>query len=192
MTHVPAALVAISGPIGSGKTTMTAQLSLELLWPHAAYGDLVRAVATSRGLAHDRRNLQRIGAELIASGWETFTRQVLAQAGWTPGSPAIVDGVRHEGAVTALRNITAPLPAIVIYLDIPAGDGIARARERDRLPAHPSRTDELRPIEKDLPAVRALADLVLPAASTPTRALAQHVISYLCTGQERQHGERSA
>jgi adenylate kinase family enzyme len=186
------ALLAISGPIGSGKTTMTALLSQRLGWLRAAYGDLVRSVATSRGLAHDRPHLQHIGAELIATGWEPFTRNVLAQAGWQPGDAVIVDGVRHAGAVTALRQIATPLPTIVVYLDIPAHTGIARARQRDHCPTGPSSRDGLHPVEQDLPAVRVLADILLPAAGTAPAELAGHVMEYLNARHREQPGGHCA
>jgi len=192
MTRIQPALLAISGPIGSGKTTMAALLSQRLGWPRAAYGDLVRAVANSRGLAHDRPHLQQIGAELIANGWAPFTRQVLDQAEWKPGDAVIVDGVRHAAAVTASRQITAPLPAIVIYLDILASTGIARARRRDRRLADPTRHDDLHPVERDLPAVRVLADLVLPVAGTAPGALAGRVIEYLNARARGQPGGHCA
>lgn len=193
MTRPRPVLLAISGPIGSGKTTISALLSQQLGWPRTAYGDLARAVATSRGLAHERRHLQQIGTELIAAGWEPFTREVLAQADWKPGDAIIVDGVRHAAAVTALRQIAAPLPAIVIYLDIPASIGIARARRRD----HPHSADqgsgdESHPVEQDLPAVRALADLVLPAVAAGPAVLAENVIGYLRARGAKQPGGRCA
>ena len=117
MTGIQPAIIAISGPIGSGKTTITALLSQRIGWPHTAYGDLVRAIATRRGLTCDRHHLQHIGSQLIVGGWDAFTRRVLSQAAWRPGDSLIVDGLRHPGAVTALQRIAAPLPVIVVYLE---------------------------------------------------------------------------
>ncbi len=111
MTGIQPAVIAISGPIGSGKTTITTLLSQRIGWPRTAYGDLVRAIATRRGLTCDRRHLQHIGSQLVADGWDAFTRRVLSQAAWRPGDSLIVDGLRHPGAVTALQRITAPCPS---------------------------------------------------------------------------------
>lgn len=189
MTAIPPALIAISGPIGSGKTTLTALLSQRLGWPRSAYGDVVRDIATSRGLTPDRRTLQRVGADLIAAGWEPFTRRVLARAGWRPGGPVVIDGVRHPGAVTMLRALTAPLPAVVVYLDIPVSDGVARARHRDGVKAPMPGDDEPHPVEQDLPLVRDLASLALPVAGTSPQVLAERVISYLTSlpAPSREH-----
>jgi hypothetical protein len=112
---------------------------------------------------------------------------------WSPTCGAvIVDGVRHTGAVTALRQIAAPLPTIVVYLDIPASTGIARARQRDRCPTGPFPLDGLHPVEGDLPAVRVLADLLLPAAGTASAELAGHVIEYLNARHREQPGGQCA
>lgn len=188
---VPPAVVAISGPIGSGKTTITTQLSTRLQWPHAAYGDLIRSVARSRGLPHDRATLQQIGTELINAGWDAFTRLVLGQASWMPGEPLILDGLRHLDAATSLTEIVAPLPTIVVYLDVPAATGIARARRRDNLPDDPQRHEERHPVELDLPAVSGSADLVLTTTDTAPAAIVDRILDHL-PGPRRRPGDRCA
>lgn len=139
---------------------------------------MVRDEAANRGLSHDRECLQQIGAQLIAAGWEPFTRQVLAQAGWAPGDPVIVDGVRHQEAITTLRALTTPLPIVVIYLDIPASDGIARAGHRESA-GKLAPGDAEHPVEQHSHRVRDQADLVLPAVTTAAEMLADRVISHL-------------
>lgn len=74
-----------------------------------------------------------------------------------------MEGLRHAEAVTALRQVTEPLPAFLFYLDLPAAEGLARANTRDGTPNNP---DAAHPVEQDLPAVRALADLIVPVHSS--------------------------
>lgn len=140
MTRLRPALVAIAGPIGSGKTTTARLLSQHTGWPATSYGDAIRAAAAACRIPGDRHQLQRIGAVLIARGWDAFTERVLDQVAWKPGDAVIVEGLRHVEAVTALRQVTAPLPAFLFYLDLPAAEGLARA------PAMASRTTRTRPI----------------------------------------------
>ncbi len=185
---VPPAVVAISGPIGAGKTTVATLLAERLSWPRAAYSDLIRSVATSRGLTHDRATLQQIGTELIATGWDTFTRQVLGQAAWTPGETLIIDGLRHCDAATSLATAVVPLPTIVIYLDVPPGIGIARARRRDQDPADSAQRAGGHPVESGLPAVRAIADLVLPASDAGPAEIASRIIEHLQTADREIPG----
>jgi thymidylate kinase len=192
MNHIHPAIVAVSGPIGSGKTTITTLMSERLHWPRGAYGDTVRTMATRRGVSHDRCHLQRIGSELIAGGWDTFTRLVLSQATWMPGEALILDGLRHVDAVAALQRIAAPLPVIVIYLDIPAATGLARAHRRDRLPDDQVRQEGRHLVEQDLPEVRRRSGLVLPVTDTTPALLADGIISYLHFRHGRQPGDRCA
>jgi hypothetical protein len=88
-----------------------------------------------------------------------------------------------------LRAIAAPLPVVVVYLDIPVNDGIARARRRDGPGALMPGDDEIHPVEQDLPLVRDLASLVLPATADAPQALADRVISYLASlpASSREH-----
>jgi cytidylate kinase len=94
MTSMNPAVLAIAGPIGSGKTTATL-LAQRLGWPQDGYGDTIRAIATARGLPASRSILQQLGMELTGTGWGTFTRLVLDHARWAPGQPLILDGLRH-------------------------------------------------------------------------------------------------
>ena len=110
MTSMNPAVLAIAGPIGSGKTTTATLLAQRLGWPQDGYGDTIRAIAT-RGLPASRSILQHLGVELTGAGWGTFTRLVLDHARWAPRQPLILDGLRHLPAATALREAIAPLPA---------------------------------------------------------------------------------
>jgi hypothetical protein len=172
------AIVAISGPIGSGKTTTASLLSQRTGWPRTSYGDAVRA-SDHRGIPHDRGDLQRIGTELIASGWDAFSRRALDLAAWQPGEPAIVEGVRHAPAIAALRRIARPLPVIAIYLDLPAGAATTRASMRDSTTPEQGQFAAAHPVEQDLPAVRALADLVVIVLDRAPEAIAEDIVSYL-------------
>lgn len=180
MTSVPVAVVAVSGPIGAGKTTVAVMLADRLGWPQTGYGDLIRAVAAGRGLPASRGVLQQIGAELINGGWGSFTTAVLDSATWRPGQPLVIDGLRHVQAASTLRRIVIPVPVTVIYLDVPPLTGLNRARNRDRLTSEPSRKQVLyHPVEQDLPDVRDQAALVLDASHTGPGPLAERIIGYL-------------
>ena len=179
MSTLRAAVVAISGSIGSGKTTTAVLLSRRTGWPLTSYGDVVRRMAGHGGGQPDRHDLQRTGAELIASGWDSFSRRVLSLADWQPGEPVIVEGIRHAAAIVALRRITRPLPLVTIYLDLPAETAMARARTRDNLTAEQSRLESAHPVERDLSAARALADLVVFVSGHAPEAIADSIVAYL-------------
>jgi len=179
MSQTPPAAVAISGPIGSGKTTITRLLAEWLGWPSAAYGDIVRDVAAARGLPCDRGHLQETGAELIAGGWDQFTKLVLDRVRWAPGQPVIIDGVRHLGAIASLRRLTAPLLLLVAYLEIPPRAGLSRAHQRDEIPPGLAGPCVSHPVERELPAVRAIASIVLPSTVTVPAEIAERIIRHL-------------
>ena len=180
MTSLPAAVIAVSGPIGAGKTTVATILATRLGWPQTGYGDLVRTAAADRGFPPSRRVLQSIGTEMIAAGWDSFTRAVLDRVAWQPGQPLILDGLRHFQATATLRKIVLPLPVEVIFLDVSPMTGLKRARDRDRPAGESSRSSDLRhPVERDLPAVRRHTALVLDANRIEPGQLADQIVRHL-------------
>ena len=62
--------IGVAGRIGSGKTTLAAELACQLACPQASFGEFVRSVAETRALVSttDRTVLQDLGDELIAQG----------------------------------------------------------------------------------------------------------------------------
>ncbi|MGQ0777904.1 MAG: AAA family ATPase [Pseudonocardiales bacterium] len=184
-------VIAISGQIGSGKTTLTRALARQLGWPAASYGDVVRIEATARNLIPDRQTLQAIGAELAAD-WPEFTRRVLQHARWQPGRPAIIDGIRHIAAVEHLRREVGPVPVLVGYLAINPNTALGRSYERDGI-GSPTWNEHQHPVELDLNNVRDAADLVVSGSADPhsvTRQVLDRVHPHGIGGHDGLHQSR--
>jgi len=165
MNSMNPAVLAIGGPIGSGKTTTATLLAQRLGWPQDGYGDTIRAIATARGLPASRSILQQLGVELTGAGWGTFTRLVLDHARWAPGQPLILDG--------------------------PASTALTRARRRDQATG-PGAVDVRHATELGLPTVRDRADLIIQARELEPAQVAGQVICYLAARLGRAPGGRCA
>ena len=111
-------IIAISGAIKSGKTTLSARLAERLGWPRASFGDCVRPVARERGLDESRESLQALGAELVAQNPEAFICRTLAAARLEPDPSVVLEGVRHLEIFEKLRRIAAPATVLLVYVDI--------------------------------------------------------------------------
>lgn len=165
-------VLAISGAIASGKTTIARYVASAVGWPWTSFGAYVRAEAERRGFPDDRPTLQRLGDELVAHGIESFCRAVLVAAGWSPGSPAVLDGVRHVAVVQALRDLVAPQPLVLVYVTVPAdvratrlqvrGVGFSAQQQHD---AHANEADVLTSLPQ-------MADVVLDGSLPPHALLA--------------------
>lgn len=176
VTSISPAAIAIAGPIGAGKTTLAALLSTQLGWPRTAYGDLLRSIAMSRGLPASRSCLQQLGTEVIAGGWDAFTALLLQQATRTAGQGLIVDGLRHREAASALAAAVRPWPTYLIFLDIPPGVGLERAARRDHVTDSTWRQSASHPVETELPAVKAIAHLVIHVTAVSPQRVAQLIM----------------
>ena len=110
-------VLAFSGKISSGKTSLTKDLSSYLGWPRVSFGDYVRSVAIDRGLDNERIVLQQLGEELLNNDIYIFCKAVLAQSNWQ-GGPLIIDGVRHKAVLETLYELISPLPLIHVHLSI--------------------------------------------------------------------------
>jgi dephospho-CoA kinase len=115
---VKSIVLAFSGSIGSGKSTLSLSVTKALNWPYNSFGNYVRTVALRRGLGESREALQEVGESLIQEGWEQFCKSVLAQTTWEPGEPLVVDGVRHVEAVEMLRLLVVPSELLLIHIGL--------------------------------------------------------------------------
>lgn len=130
----PARVVTISGQIASGKSTLAEAIASATGWPVASFGVYVRSVAARRGLGTDRATLQAVGSELVRGGEERFVAEVLRAAGWRPGQPAVLEGVRHLSVLNAVRRVTTPVPVFHVHVAVGEDERGTRValRESDR------------------------------------------------------------
>lgn len=112
-------IIGFSGQPSSGKTTLSRRVASELGFARASFGDYVRSVAREKGLdENDRSVLQNVGESLIKSGWTEFCTAILKAANWRDGDSIVVDGIRHEKAITTIKEITKPQPFRLIHLEV--------------------------------------------------------------------------
>jgi adenylate kinase family enzyme len=126
-------VLAFSGSIGSGKTTLSLSIAKALNWPYISFGNYVRTVALLRGLGESREVLQEVGESLIQEGWKQFCKSTLAQATWEPGQFLVIDGIRHVEAVEMLRLLV--MPSELLHIHIMVNDFTRKTRLDRRSPA---------------------------------------------------------
>lgn len=122
-------VIAISGRIASGKSTLANAFASEVGWPYVSFGDYVRSIAKQRGLEETREVLQVLGDEQINTNLERFCRSVLAQVDWKPGQSLVIDGVRHAEVDILLRRLVAPSKYVLTYFKIDDRTRKERLRE---------------------------------------------------------------
>ncbi len=155
-------VVGFAGRIGTGKTAVARQVASRISCRWTSFSAFLRGEARTRGLDASRQVLQELGVEWIDQGWNRFCRAILDDVSWHQGESLVVDGVRHVKVVHALREILAPDPFVLVFLDPPEPDewerrlrakGIASLHELNQLEIHPA--------ELEVMQVRDLADLIL-------------------------------
>ena len=127
-------VLAFSGKIATGKTTLSREISKKLNWPRASFGDYVRLVARNAGLKESREVLQLIGEDLINKNLEFFCQEVLIRAGWRPEKPIILDGVRHVEVYKILQKMVYPMRFYLVMLVVDETTRIGRIERRGKLP----------------------------------------------------------
>ncbi len=155
-------VLCFSGGIASGKTSLASAAADRICMPSASFGRFVRSTAQARGVSPERASLQTLGESLIAEwGWDGFCRGVLEAGGWTSGRGIVVDGIRHELALTTVRSLVAPVVTKLVFVEVPVD-----VRERRSLNRLDDTTDlataEKHSTEHDVAHVlRRIADLIV-------------------------------
>ena len=162
--------IAISGPIGSGKTTVAKALAERVGAQRIGFGDYVRKVARTAGLDSTNRTvLQDLGDVLVR--WpEEMCGEVLRQFPASENAPLIIDGVRHVTVLEALRRLVRPRELKLVYLDADRATLLTRwASEGDQ-----SKVDDpyAHDVEHEVETLlRTLADIVVDNGSDATLSL---------------------
>ncbi len=155
-------IISVAGQIGSGKTSLANELCKILNAKMVSFGDYVRSEATGRNMPLDRTSLQHLGGSLISElGYLEFVKRVLSMV--EPHPFMIVDGIRHTEVWRALHSLFPK--SLLVYLDITETIRLERLRDRDNLDIDSIRAAMDHPMEKNIPLLRDLADIVLQLSS---------------------------
>ena len=172
-------IVAFSGRIASGKSAISMSVAECLEAPRVSFGDAVRSEARRRGVAETRANLQDLGDELVADGWDAFCDLVMNQAPPNRGGLLVVDGVRHLGAIEALSRRSAPERTVTVFVEAARDRRLAWLAERGVSNEAASAADA-HPNEAEVDAVLARADVVIENDGSISDAV-DHAIAALTT-----------
>ncbi|GAA4506600.1 hypothetical protein GCM10023172_35970 [Hymenobacter ginsengisoli] len=160
-------VLAFSGKIGSGKSSVSAAAADALNLPWVSFGDYVRKQAVAKHLESSRQNLQDLGQKLLKADAEGFCQAVLSQApDWQHG--LVVDGIRHVDVLTIIKRLVIPQQLIHIHLAldepmrearVTSREGVVEESERIRMNNHPTE-------EQVLELLPSIADVVVSSTGT--------------------------
>ena len=163
-------LVAFSGYTKSGKTTLATNVAEALKCPLASFGAFIRKTADQSGFPDPTRHqLQEIGDKLARTDIERFCKAVLDSAGFKPGSPLVIDGIRHLEALTAIRNLAPNQPLKLIYTE----SDLASRAKRAGLTEDEMSTVDRHPVESQSAKLRSVSDLIVSTSHSLENSVAQ-------------------
>jgi cytidylate kinase len=160
MTSSARLLIAVAGPMGSGKSSISRALANEMGGHRRSYGDAVRAQARLRGLEESREALQDLGEALIKEGWPAFTSMVLDTVA-EDVDLVVIDGVRHMSALDHLTRASPDRRVISLFIAAGERERVKRLVERDGLPVEEIERAMVHPNEQEVTQMAELVDLVV-------------------------------
>jgi dephospho-CoA kinase len=166
-------VIAFSGGIKSGKSTVSSAVAEALGCPRVSFGSYVRTITQLRGLKESRENWQAVGESLIKEDLRQFCAGVLAQSSWEPGGALVVDGVRHVEVAQMLKRMVAPSGLRLVYIE--ADDASREQRHRETSPDEPPLVQlEAHSTEVQVKGeLRCLADLVVDGTRSPEKVTSE-------------------
>jgi dephospho-CoA kinase len=172
-------VIAFSGKLGSGKTTISDATAKALGWPLVGFGDYVRKVVLERGLAGTRENLQAVGAELLEGDSCDFCKAVLSSGGWTWREPLLVDGLRHVRTIAIIQKLISPAKLRIVSISVSEVTRLQRLGQRSQLDAASISTIEAHSSEQEVSSILCNhADLVINGEK-PVNVLVAEVVQWI-------------
>ncbi|HEY4678007.1 MAG TPA: AAA family ATPase [Candidatus Angelobacter sp.] len=172
-------VIAFSGKLGSGKTTISNAVATALGWPLAGFGDYVRQVVRERGLDGTRENLQAVGTELLEADPREFCKAVLSSGGWIRGEPLLIDGLRHVKTIAIIQELISPATLRIISILVPEATRLQRLGQRDQVEAASTGIIEAHSSEQEVGSILCShADLVLDGEK-PVSVLVAEIIDWI-------------
>ena len=153
-------IIGIAGQIGSGKTTLSKELSNSSGFPFISIGSFVYNEALKLGYSTDRQSLQKLGTTLINKlGYKTFALSVLQEVDVNRSPIVIVDGLRHINVWKAFQSTS--ISSTLVYLNVSENKRLERVKNRDYIDIQSIQNSMNHSMELTVQYLIPIADLVL-------------------------------
>jgi cytidylate kinase len=150
-----------SGPIGSGKTTISRKIAASLGYGWNSFGATVKRIAIEHSIPVRREDLQALGERLIADESPQFCLRVLQEAEGFPLKPVVIDGLRHAHIRSVLQELSISRLIVCIFVDVDDVTRFSRIQQRDALTAEKIRLLDSHSTEIEVSeGIRGLADFI--------------------------------
>ncbi len=170
-------IICISGKIGSGKSTLRADLQQHLNYSGYSVSDYLKFELEKRQnkCSLDRENLQTIGEELIKKGYKYFVKNFIEFMGTRDN--VIIDGIRHKDFFNELKKEISYTRIVLITLTVSEDERRERIQERNRDSL--TKLNEQRLAEGDFNKLVEIADLNIESTYLEEKMVYNQVISFL-------------
>src|SRR5664280_1247613 len=126
---------AFSGPIGSGKSSVSKLVASRIGAGWIGFGATVKEIAVERRFPIHREGLQILGAELVANERGLFCRRVIDGAMKSNKEVIVIDGLRHPEVLRELRTVVGSDSLLCVYIDAPQALRLERVKVRGGISA---------------------------------------------------------
>lgn len=171
-------ILAFSGQIGSGKSSLAGAISEKLRWKLGSFGDFVRQEAHKRGINSESRwALQELGMLLVTTNLGGFCAGFLRSIAYSPGENLVLDGIRHEVVLKTIREQTNATWVRLVH--VVADATVRKRRHSIRGLEEGLTTSESHPVEREEQLLAQRADFLLDTTDLATSEATSRVQAWV-------------
>lgn len=155
-------IIALSGRICSGKSTVAKALFERLTFPIGSFGNYLIAYCSQKSLPTDRAYLQEVGQEMVEANPTQFLQNVVDYHIGDSKS-LILDGIRHKVIFESVKGLAKNV--ISVFVDADLETRYKRYLTRKKIDYETFLALDNHPVELETESLKPLCDIVIDSTA---------------------------